>query len=76
MLSQWMLGRYKGNVGRVRDTSRITVISVTEYLVYTADWIVMLNVVQINGLMESWLIRRRGGKPMDKSMMCTVGGYS
>ncbi|EEY61707.1 SWI/SNF-related matrix-associated actin-dependent regulator of chromatin, putative [Phytophthora infestans T30-4] len=41
MLSQWMLGRYKGNVGRV----------------------------QINGLMESWLIRRRGGKPMDKGMM-------
>uniref|UniRef100_H3HC27 Uncharacterized protein n=1 Tax=Phytophthora ramorum TaxID=164328 RepID=H3HC27_PHYRM len=39
MLSQWMLGRYKGNVGR------------------------------INGLMESWLIRRRGGKPMDKGMM-------
>ncbi|CAI5741497.1 unnamed protein product [Peronospora destructor] len=39
MLSQWMLGRYKGNVGR------------------------------INGLMESWLIRRRGGKPMDKAMM-------
>lgn len=39
MLSQWMLGRYKGNVGR------------------------------INGLMESWLIRRRGGKPMDKNMM-------
>ncbi|CCI47041.1 unnamed protein product [Albugo candida] len=37
MLSQWMLGRYKGNVAR------------------------------INGLMESWLIRRRGGKPMDKS---------
>ncbi|RAW30557.1 hypothetical protein PC110_g13087 [Phytophthora cactorum] len=36
MLSQWMLGRYKGN---------------------------------INGLMESWLIRRRGGKPMDKGMM-------
>ncbi|KAG2792824.1 hypothetical protein PC112_g23702, partial [Phytophthora cactorum] len=23
----------------------------------------------INGLMESWLIRRRGGKPMDKGMM-------
>ncbi|RMX65630.1 hypothetical protein DD238_003446 [Peronospora effusa] len=41
MLSQWMLGRYKGNVGR------------------------------INGLMESWLIRRRGGKPMEKAMMCT-----
>ncbi|KAG7384795.1 hypothetical protein PHYBOEH_009313 [Phytophthora boehmeriae] len=39
MLSQWMLGRYKGNVGR------------------------------INGLMESWLIRRRGGKPMDKNML-------
>lgn len=39
MLSQWMLGRYKGNVGR------------------------------INGLMESWLIRRRGGKPIDKGMM-------
>ncbi|RQM11444.1 hypothetical protein KXD40_005494 [Peronospora effusa] len=39
MLSQWMLGRYKGNVGR------------------------------INGLMESWLIRRRGGKPMEKAMM-------
>ncbi|KAI9906089.1 hypothetical protein PsorP6_014219 [Peronosclerospora sorghi] len=39
MLSQWMLGRYKGNVGR------------------------------INGLMESWLIRRRGGKAIDKGMM-------
>ncbi|TDH68298.1 hypothetical protein CCR75_004117 [Bremia lactucae] len=39
MLSQWMLGRYKGNIGR------------------------------INGLMEAWLIRRRGGKPMDKGMM-------
>ncbi|RLN65118.1 hypothetical protein BBP00_00003019 [Phytophthora kernoviae] len=39
MLSQWMLGRYKGNVGR------------------------------INGLMESWLIRRRGGKPMDKNLL-------
>uniref|UniRef100_K3WLA0 HMG box domain-containing protein n=1 Tax=Globisporangium ultimum (strain ATCC 200006 / CBS 805.95 / DAOM BR144) TaxID=431595 RepID=K3WLA0_GLOUD len=39
MLSQWMLGRYKGNVSR------------------------------INGLMESWLIRRRGGKPMEKGSM-------
>ncbi|KAF0690528.1 Aste57867_18077 [Aphanomyces stellatus] len=39
MLSQWMLGRYKGNIAR------------------------------INGLMESWLVNRRGGKPLDKSNM-------
>ncbi|OQR89478.1 SWI/SNF-related matrix-associated actin-dependent regulator of chromatin, partial [Thraustotheca clavata] len=39
MLSQWMLGRYKGNIGR------------------------------INGLMESWLVSRRGGKPLDKANM-------
>ncbi|ETV96885.1 hypothetical protein H310_10161 [Aphanomyces invadans] len=39
MLSQWMLGRYKGNIAR------------------------------INGLMESWLVNRRGGKPLDKSAM-------
>ncbi|DAZ97659.1 TPA: hypothetical protein N0F65_009660 [Lagenidium giganteum] len=46
MLSQWMLGRYKGNVGR------------------------------INGLMEAWLIQRRGGKPSDKSsmVMASSGG--
>lgn len=25
--------------------------------------------IQINGLMESWLIRRRGGKPMEKGSM-------
>jgi len=37
MLSQWMLGRYKGNIAR------------------------------INGLMEAWLINRRGGKILDKS---------
>ncbi|RHZ10565.1 hypothetical protein DYB26_014664 [Aphanomyces astaci] len=39
MLSQWMLGRYKGNIAR------------------------------INGLMEGWLVNRRGGKPLDKSAM-------
>ncbi|CAK4644591.1 hypothetical protein AeMF1_021852 [Aphanomyces euteiches] len=39
MLSQWMLGRYKGNIAR------------------------------INGLMETWLVNRRGGKPLDKTNM-------
>ncbi|EQC25523.1 hypothetical protein SDRG_16606 [Saprolegnia diclina VS20] len=39
MLSQWMLGRYKGNIAR------------------------------INGLMEGWLVSRRGGKPLDKTNM-------
>ena len=37
---------------------------------HVAYWL-WLFVVKINGLMESWLIRRRGGKPMDKAMMCT-----
>ncbi len=39
MLSQWMLGRYKGNIAR------------------------------INGLMEGWLVNRRGGKPLDKTSL-------
>ncbi|OQR98201.1 SWI/SNF-related matrix-associated actin-dependent regulator of chromatin [Achlya hypogyna] len=39
MLSQWMLGRYKGNIAR------------------------------INGLMEGWLVSRRGGKPIDKTTL-------
>jgi hypothetical protein len=70
MLSQWMLGRYKGNVARVRSMTTLNVFYWTGFNPHACT-------LQINGLMEAWLIRRRGGKPMDKSVlsMCSVVLY-
>lgn len=76
MLSQWMLGRYKGNIGRVRAPRTACRVCARACVVYWCLCVLLLLLwVQINGLMESWLIRRRGGKPMEKGSMNAMRAY-